>query len=376
MLHLFNKVYLEFDEKIDINYDRVVISDQYGKPMLSELDKISYGELILYGASYENVILANMDLVRLVEKIKTHSDSTGKKVFIYCDTKAYKTFLTQWLKTILPNLNISSFKKILDLLVYNQRAVSNTQLSSNYSVKLQNIWNKNGLGDAAEYWEKETNLNSGRLENLKALNLNLSYEFLISDYLSGSLNYKQKLKTTLHMFLRRWFKELFTDNRQMVLLNLTNHKFLSSMEIDPDLIDVTRLDPLAGIDCLQYYADDSIWEMSSEIDKGIFGICKIEGISDETAHGLTETLFSVYSKVEGMQINDSPFETLENWLKIAAKESMSDAELDSIIDYVVAKPFDTSLVPRFDFQNVNFPLLQYFFSKKFNKEDLSTYRLL
>ena len=57
MLHLFNKTYLEFDDKIEINFDRVVISDQYGIPMHQELDKVSYGELIQFGKSFDEVVL-------------------------------------------------------------------------------------------------------------------------------------------------------------------------------------------------------------------------------------------------------------------------------------------------------------------------------
>lgn len=373
MLHLFNKVYLEFDEKIDINYDRVVISEQYGKMMSIELDKLAYGELIAYGASYDEV-LAGSDLVQLVKRLKLHGDNTGKKIFVYCDKEAYKTFMAQWFKVILPNLDLETFNTLVNMLVYNERAVSNTQLSSNYSLKLQTIWD--GLGDVTKYWNREPGLTNSRLELLKSLNLGMSYEFLIADHLSGSSKYTEQLKSTMHMFMRRWFKEILTDNRQMVLLNLTNHRFLTALGIDPELVDLTRLDPLAGIECLEYYADDSIWEMQSEIDKGIFGVCKIEGISDETARGLKETLFNVYDTFEGMNIDRSPFESFEDWLKIAAKDSITTQELDSILEYVTNKPFDTCLVPRFDFQNVNFVLLQYFLSQKFKEKDLSKFRLV
>ena len=37
MLHLFNKVYLEIDDKIEINLDRVVISNTHGLQLADAL---------------------------------------------------------------------------------------------------------------------------------------------------------------------------------------------------------------------------------------------------------------------------------------------------------------------------------------------------
>lgn len=48
MLHLFNKVYLEFDHKINVDIDRVVISNQFGIQMSTEFEKYTYGRLLAY----------------------------------------------------------------------------------------------------------------------------------------------------------------------------------------------------------------------------------------------------------------------------------------------------------------------------------------
>jgi len=56
MLHLFNKVYLEFDDRIENHLDRVVISQQYGDQMYELLEKAVLGKLILYGKTFEDVI--------------------------------------------------------------------------------------------------------------------------------------------------------------------------------------------------------------------------------------------------------------------------------------------------------------------------------
>ena len=90
MLHLFNKVYLEFDSKIEINFDRVIISERFGLPMYQALDKIAYGELISHGKSLEEVA---PDFIAFLTSIKDGSESNNKKIIIYCDKDNYKKFL-------------------------------------------------------------------------------------------------------------------------------------------------------------------------------------------------------------------------------------------------------------------------------------------
>jgi len=362
MLHLFNKVYLEFDDKIEINFDRVVISEKYGIQMLQLLDQVAYGKLITFGKSYEEVI--DGDFYKFIETVRDFGIASNKKIIIYCDKQAYKKIIAQWFKSILPNLDFAGFKTIVDHTIYNQRIVSNTQLSSVYSIKLNSMWE--GLSDVENAW------NAVDLVDLNPLqNMNYSYEFLISTYLSGDDSRKEELKKTMHMFLRRWFKEMFTDNRQMVLLNITNHKFLSTLGINPQSVDVTQLDPLDNIPQLESYADNEIWERN----ENAYGVCKLEGLSDEKAVKLMNTLLNIFEKFEGMQINQTVF-GIKDYVTTACAESISNETMDDLLTYVTNNPFDTSLVPRFDFENVNFTLLQHFLSEKYNNKDLSKYRLL
>lgn len=364
MLHLFNKVYLEFDDNIEINFDRVVISEQYGKKMMIELDKVAYGELIKFGLTYDEVI--ENDFIAFLEKLRDFSSQSGKKIIIYCDKTAYKKFTTQWFKGILPSLDFEGFKTIVDHTIYNQRIISNTQLSSVYSMSLNTLWED--LGDLQTFWDEATKFTAKEKKAFKSLGLNLSYELMIADHLSGSKNYTAQLKSTMHMFLRRWFKELLTDNRQMVLLNINNHRFQTAMDIDPSLVDITREDPLAGIPGLEAYADNQIWEMQS-------GNCNLAGLSDEQINGLRNTLISVYDRFEGMQIDRSVF-GLSSYLNAASRDELTDDEMQELLTFVINEPFDTNMIPRFDFQNVNFVLFLYFLRQKFEGADLSKYKLV
>jgi hypothetical protein len=374
MLHLFNKTYLEFDDNVDINVDRVVISSRYGTPVLAALDRVAYGELISYGKTLDDV-LSEGDFIDFIESLALHSNTSNKKFIIFCDKQNYNKFVSLWFKLILPNLDSTSFQSLIDLTLYKERITKNTQLSASGPMNISYL--VGAFGDIVEVWEGLPNFTTTQKNKFKTLNLNLSYEFLLSSYFAGSTSYTEKLLKTAHLFLERWFKEALTDNRQMILINLTNHKILSDLGVDYSLVDITKENPLDGIEQFQYYADDEIWDRVSDASSGTYGICNLRGLSDDKLQGLKNTLIGVYSNAEGMDTNKTCFSAFD-WIDVAGRDSMTQEELDSILEFLVTDPFDTCLVPRFDFQNVNFSLMLHILKlkKDGNTSELNKFKLL
>jgi hypothetical protein len=364
MLHLFNKTYLEFDDKIEINFDRVVISDRYGLPMHQELDKVAYGELISYHKDITDISKAFGDFIA---SLHAHGETTNKKIIVYCDKESYVKFLSLWFTAVCPKLDLPSFKQLVDLTIYKERIVSNTQLGSVTGLDMQTLWA--GLGDITAAWDS-AKVSKAQVQNIKDLNLNFSYEFLIAEYLSGSDNHLEKLLKTHHLFLRRWFQECFTDNRQMVMLNLLNHKMQTALGFDIADVDITKANLLADIEPLKFYGDEDIWDMTTDLSSGVYGVVKLTGLPQDKIDGLRDTILNVYGKFEDMPTNYTCFSAFQ-WLEKACKTSMTKAEMDEVLDFVINDPFDTCLVPRFDFQNVNFPLLIYFLRLKKDKKESS-----
>ena len=367
MIHLFNKVYLSLDDYIQTDLDRVVIGKS-GNQMYQELQTVLKGTLLKYSLIFPT------NFSDLIADIKTHVNTSGKKLVVYADKENFNKFLVTWIKTILPNVDLNTFNKILQLTVYKERIVSNTQLQPNHVTTADQLWA--GLGNLDSVFNSISITDSERTK-VKDLNLDYSYELLLSDYFSGSSNYAAKLNTTLHRFLRRWMKEAFTDNREMVLLNLLNKNFQTSLNFTENNIDLSSSNPIANITSLQYYADNTIWEQKDSYGSGVYGICKIENLSQEKITGLRNLIKKIYADVEGMEINRTMFSAFD-YLELAAKDTITNAEMNTVLDFVVANPFDTCLVPKFDFQNVNYVLIQHIFNLKRNNntEALSKYQLL
>lgn len=361
MLHLFNKTYLEFDDKIELNFDRVIISNVNGVNILDSLDKVVQGKLLKYGKN-----LDNFNFVNLITEINSYGQSSNKKLVIYCDKLNYIKFATKWLKTILPNLDLNNFSKLIELTIYKERIISNSQMQSVIPVKQDILWE--GLGDISSLFNSITVSNEDR-QSIKNLNLKYSYEFLLSDHFSGSSNYTSSLTTIVHLFLQRWFKELFKDNREMVLLNLLNKNFQTALSFTESNIDLTKSNPITGVSSLQFYSDENIWSKENS--------CKVEGLTQLQIDGLRNLVKKIYGDVEGMEIDNAVFGMLD-YLEYAAKTSITTEELNTILNYVVTNPFDTCLIPKFDFQNVNFVFVQHLLNLKRdnNTEVLTKFRLL
>jgi hypothetical protein len=349
MLHLFNKVYVEFDNKINVNIDRVVISEQYGIPMSNEFEKYTYGQLVRFAKNLQELNSA-ITFDEFILELKSHSERTNKKLIVYCDRTNYIRFMASWFKLMMPALDYETYKTLAILTIYKERCVSNTQLSSQNTVNVGPIFNEFTEEDWQDGWNNKI---LGQISPA-LMGVSISYEFLLANYLAGDTHYTEELLKTSHLFLRRFFQECFTDNRQMVSLNINNHRMQQVLGYEDVELDYSN-DPLKQIPFFSYYTDPIIWKAPTTLSSGLYGICNLQGLDQDRIDGLKHTILDVYEKFEGMITNTTIFESFD-WLEIACRDSMTIEELDEIIEKVSAAPFDTCLIPRMDYENVNFPL--------------------
>ena len=367
MIHLFDKVYLSLDDFIQTDMDRVVIG-RYGVIMDEYAKKIQKGVLLNHYKIFPD------NFSEIITQIKNYTDTSNKKFTVYADKENFNKFLISWFKTVFVNINLDTFNKILQLTILKERIINNTQLKPIHVLNMEQLWE--GLGNLDNLFNIIT-ISTEQKNVIKSLNLNFSYEFLLADYFSGSSNYSNLLNKTVHKFLRRWFKEAFTDNREMILLNLLNKNFQTALNFTENNLDLNSNNPISNVSSLQYYADETIWEQKDNYGTGVYGICKIENLSQEKITGLRNLIKKIYADVEGMEINRTMFSAFD-YLELAAKDTITNAEMNTVLDFVVANPFDTCLVPKFDFQNVNYVLIHHIFNLKRtnNTEALSKYQLL
>jgi hypothetical protein len=375
MFHLFNKIYLHFDDDINLNYDRVVISELNGVPVFDLLKKSVKGKLIDFKNNFEDFNFTN-----LIETLYNHGELSNKKVIVYCDKINYSKFITKWLKLILPNLNLESYKQYIKLLIYRERLIA-----SNIEGRYLGSENNNTYWSSYEVFEnldnifKNTIIFEEETIKIKSLDLKYSYEFLLSSYFSGSQKHLNLLKSTSHCFLRRWFLEILKDNRNHLFYNILNNKFKSGLNYEDSDVDFYHHNPIKNIPSLKYFSDESIW-LEDKIKLNNFNYVNLVNLTQEQIDGLKNLFFKIFNishEIEGVELKQ--YEVgIFNFFEYVTKNEITTSELNSLLDFVMEYPMDVLLIPKFDFHNVNVVFMSHIFNlKKENDiEKISKFQLL
>ena len=367
MLHLFNKVYLAFDDSIDCHTNRYVISEELGNEMHQELQSTYRGSLLNYAKNKNEMQGKFGDLTGFFEDVNTKQKSLGTKVIIYCDSQAYLEISVTWLKTMLPYAESAEIQKFLDIHLHHEKIIANTQLQPTHTLALTKL--NSGLGNVSGYFNVLPTLD---IDRIKALNLNFSIELLLGEYFAGADTHQANLLSTWHMFLKRFYKEVLTDSREGAALNLLNSNQQTALGYTSDDVDLNADNPFTGITPLAPFADEDVFTQKPTATVGAVNIANIDGLSTEKQTALKTLVKDLYD----FQNSPDP-DYFMNHLDKACDSSLSAEDFDTIITETVNSPSSLSYIPRFDIGNINYTFLQYLFSlKKSNDTDtLGKYRL-
>src|SRR6056300_62420 len=102
MFHLFKKIYLAHENIIDVNFDRVVISQTNGVAARDYL-QAHHGQLLSYGQSMTDLIgdgKTYSSFTNMLDTLATKSNETGKRIVIYVDNNNFTKFIVNWYKTV------------------------------------------------------------------------------------------------------------------------------------------------------------------------------------------------------------------------------------------------------------------------------------
>lgn len=334
MLHLFNKVYLEIDDKIDINIDRAVISNTHGLQLADALVRHSSGVLTLYTTDGTTV-----DYKKLLEDIKAHTDESGKRFFIYCDAENFIRVAAGWFKSV-SNVDRAAFEMLINSHVHKER----TQQGRNWH------------GDDEQYVASVKN-HFGIFDSTSAFNpvlgdVDLSFENYLATYLVDNTNATavSKLQKQMSMFMRRMYQELFVDIKSMLMLNVLNPSLQTVLGgSGKDLSNFNELPKIA------IFLDTAIWNDSKPLVVGSESAFNWDGMTSEKATTIGNTISDIHTNFEGF-VHDSV--NLCHWpfLQYVVGKDLSSSELAEVINSIVTNPSDYFFIPKSDVINVNYVL--------------------
>lgn len=334
MLHLFNKVYLEIDDKIDIEIDRAVISGTHGLQLADALTRHSSGVLVSYTTDG-----ATVDYKKLLEDAKTHTDESGKRFFIYCDAENFIRVAAGWLKSI-SNIDRASFETLINCHIHKERTQQGRNWHGDDEQYIASVKNHFNLFDTTTAF------------NPSLGDVDLSFELYLAAYLANNTNSTavSKLQKQMSMFMRRMYQELFVDIKSMLLLNILNPSLQTVLGgSGKDLSNFSELPKVA------IFLDSSIWNDSKPLVVGSDSAFNWEGMTSAKATTIGDTISDIHTNFEGF-VHDSV--NLCHWpfLQYVVGKDLTSAELAEVINSIVATPSDYFFIPKSDVINVNYVL--------------------
>ena len=306
MLHLFDKVYIVSDSLVNINFDRVVISQQYGKQMLETLDKIAYGDLIAYGANI-NEVLADSSFPEFIQLIKNKAAVSDKKIIIYADDASFSKFLAMWFKSIFKNISLESAWLILSSYIEKEKLMRGSRTNL-YTANVADVFS---LLTEEQFTSDFTDAISHDLIDITS---SISFEILLANYINNN-TYKEELKSSIITILKRALEELAIEVKYSYVKNFKNTQY-------PIIADAKNFFTNSSI-----YTGLNLGRVSSQHN------------TTNLTSATTEDIAKFKTVVNLIMLNWEQFQqqstifSLIQFLDVIRQTEITDANLESIINF-------------------------------------------
>lgn len=284
MLHLFNKVYVDFAQP-EKNVDSILITDDYFN-------------LLVYAGE--------------------HVNRTNQRLVLYSDKETFLKFVSYWFKGIFQFPTAQGTYAIIKchLLKENQLPKHDRGVISTPSLEITES-EYIPIYDSVEVKEDFTNL-------IKQIASTISFEFLLTTYLFTG-NYKRELKNEIHKLMKRDVQGFITETRESILENSTKSK----------------LHKIFGIKTYTYSdAEDIVLDPKMSWFFDVFAGKKFnwEYFQDDTAQQIFVQRMSDYL-MQWEATNDcSPCLRRLKFITIVKGDELTDDGLQQIIDFEASTP--------------------------------------
>jgi hypothetical protein len=344
MFHLFNKVYVVSDSLIDINFDRVVLSEKYGIKMSEQLDKVSYGELLMYADKFTNLGKSFDDFIKTLNEQVT---KTNKRVVIYVDDKSFMEVTSNWLIRLFKNMDANTAWFIVDS--YLKKTKKNQSWRGNHSSSQVELYK-----DVTETEFKKVfgGLGVDKVDAVfSTIKEKISLEFLIASYKHDGSNLPQ-LTISLEKILTRTLQEILLEIKHTVYKN--QHKPNFNISFDET-----------------FFGNSTLYK--SELLGKVGGASNVDIInsSAEDVKKFKDIAKQVYMNWDKFSENSPIIKKLD--LLDLLRTGLTKEEVDKVLQMEKEDTSNSRIYPSSDEEFINIYLLDYVLNQ--NSEQLNSYQL-
>jgi|Laugrespbdmm15dd_1035085.scaffolds.fasta_scaffold00144_6 hypothetical protein len=350
MLHIGAKTYMQVDQLIDLRYDRIVISETHGVPMLQMLDAVTSGTLINYAQSVEDMIGAGKPYADYEDffRFLFNRNTDQIPVMIYADAQSFMKLASALFKIIFVSIDTASAYRLLSA-YFEKMLLVGPRMSREARVIF------------SEFRDLETEFNtifeSITVDPTKSLALvtdygdQLSVEYLLASYaydgsqksaLKAAVNkmagraVEEQLKELLYIFYRNF---LISDFQTKLGIGNYNVDNAGSVLDEPILAPLIKANEWRSTTATPT-APRPQFNLGTFTDQEIADLIAVSNKIIEAFYGaaLVET-FSSHNRL--------------NYIAYLRTGTLSDENLDNIINNEVSDTFEERLWSAKDIDSVN-----------------------
>lgn len=361
MLHLVNKVYLQIDALLNTDVDRVVISKQYGHPMLPELAERCGGELLDNALSYDELVGEGKKYNTFIDFITTvinRGDETGDTVVICCDRTSFVKVLCAWYKTIFRQPTAQACLTLFKSYAFRQKVFAASRFAGQVpSGRID--FDKDVFQSAFETMQAPSE--TTRQAFLERIRDSLSVEYLLAGYLADG-RHREALKRRLKPLISKDIEKYLYELKELFLLHLNRKEFQSKLQLsksysfDNFYEIINDPSPFA-----QLFFTERIWTTAGVRRPSSNGSINLTAITQEDIALLTEftrLISSIWSEAGQYEFVNGDLKKL-SFIKHFTNDSISEEGLQEVMTFELQDSHSSGSFYSLDIGTVNNYFIDY-----------------
>jgi hypothetical protein len=381
MFHLFKKVYIDFDDKISMSYDRIVCSEQHGDlPDATELTRVFNGENLATVKSLSDLIGKGKkfeSLLEMLQLLDRRVDTYDRKVFIFCDRESYYKLAIQWMKIITPNCDKDNAWKFFKSHIFKEKNFTNSRFSAAERFSTESESWMLMEDEFKQYWDDVKVTRAQRVkftEFLEHVVTGMRIEFLLAGYFYDG-RYSEEFAKAITPLVKKDLEKFLYEHKEIILVHFLRPKFQELLQVQNgpytfdnfyDMVD----DPAPMVKVM---FKPEIWgeARSSMFAPTSAGTINMSAITDEDIETIKQ-----YSLVTGTVWSDEQWYTVVrseidkfNFIKMFRdKQYLTVDDLKEILDYELHhQSHSAGVFYSIDLRTVNTYFVDYMLQNKDNK---------
>ena len=366
MIHLFKKVYIETDQKLDVDENRIVISETTGYSVSSNFEEAFIGKLYYCAENFESM-LKNFGAEEIAEKNKPENqidsgnaiivkedkelfddffafldfvdkcyEEIQEPLYIHVDQKAFNFFMVHWYKILFSDIDALSLIELLKSQVFYNKA-----FGSYFRSKMRSLeFDLNCEEDEIKKIFDDIKIDEQKSSNFVTLmRKNLSIEFLLSSYFYDKVNFKDLLYPISNL-LKKSIEIQMYEIKELFLQNLNKNFFLEEFNFLQKYNFNNFYDILEKEEEFSFMYDRNIWKKTNNVIEGSSsGTIDFNNLTEKNIETMIKirSLFEMTKEERDNLGYNSFIQQCKNLVKfmnfLKEKDTITEMELQELLDY-------------------------------------------